>query len=308
MPSRAHTFWADRFDGEASDAFDLQDRITEGVVGAIEPKLQLAEIGRLKHKPEPDFGAYDLLLRAQALEYEFTEESLAAAIRCLEQALAIDPAYAPAMALAAYCYAERHNQGWTNAMEADAATGLSLASRAVELGRDDPNVLWMSAFAIRALGADAPRTRELLDRSLQLNPNSAIALTTAGWNEAMLSNPVKALQLLRRAERLSPRDPRAWYMASAAALAYFAAGQFEEAVACARRALAQNPRFTRTLRVLASSLAKLGREDDAKHVMQDLLTIEPHLTVSKLRWRLRHMNESVLSPFSEGLRLAGLPE
>jgi TolB-like protein/Flp pilus assembly protein TadD len=305
--SGAH-IWADRFEGEISDVFDLQDRITESVVGAIEPKLQLAEIDRLKHKPEPDFDAYDLLLRAQALEYEFTEASLAAALRCLEQALAIDPSYAPAMALAAYCYAERHNQGWTSAMDVDAAAGLSLASRAIELGKDDPNVLWMSAFAVRALGADAHRARELLGRSLQLNPNSAIALTTAGWNEAMLGNPQKALELLQRAERLSPRDPRAWYMASAAALAHFAAGRFEEAVACAKRTLAQNPRFTRTLRVLAASLAKLGQIEGARQVMQDMLRIEPHLTVTKLRWRLRHMDESVLSPFLEGLRLAGLPE
>jgi len=156
--SGAH-IWADRFEGDMSDVFDLQDRITESVVAAIEPKLQLAEIERLKHKPEPDLDAYDLLLRAQALEYEFTEASLAAALRCLEQALAIDPSYAPAMALAAYCYAERHNQGWTHAMDADAATGLALASRAIELGKDDANVLWMSAFAVRALGADPHRAR-----------------------------------------------------------------------------------------------------------------------------------------------------
>jgi tetratricopeptide (TPR) repeat protein len=193
-------------------------------------------------------------------------------------------------------------------MDADAATGLALASRAVELGKDDPNVLWMSAFAFRALGADAPRARELLSRSLQLNPNSAIALTTAGWNEAMLGNPQKAVELLQRAERLSPRDPRTWYMASAAALTHFAAGRFEDAIASAKRALAQNPRFTRTLRVLAASLAILGREQAAKQVMQDLLRIEPNLTVEKIRWRLRHMDASVLSPFLEGLRLAGLPE
>src|SRR5215813_12119711 len=86
--------WADRFDGDMSDVFDLQDRITESVVAAIEPRLQLAEIERLKRSPAANLDAYDLLLRAQQLEYEFTAESLAAALRYLDQALAIDSAYA----------------------------------------------------------------------------------------------------------------------------------------------------------------------------------------------------------------------
>ena len=300
--------WADRFDGDASDVFDLQDRITESVVGAIEPKLQLAEIDRLRHKAAPDLDAYDLLLQAQALEYEFTEESLADALRRLERALAIDPAYAPAMALAAYCYAERHNQGWTKAQEADATEGLRLALRAVELGKNDANVLWMAGFVVRVLGADPQRAREFLNRSLQINPNSAIALATAAWNEVMLGNPVRAFELLQRAERLSPRDPRAWYMAAAAAFAHMVAGQYEEAVSCAKRALAHNPRFTRTLRVLAASHARLGRMESAAQVMQEILKIEPHLTLTKLRWRLRHMDEGALNQFSEALRFAGLPE
>src|SRR5262245_452964 len=141
--SGAH-IWADRFDGELTDVFALQDRFTESIVAAIEPKLQLAEIERLKHKPAVSLHAYDLLLRAQQLEYEFTAESLTAAIRCTEQALAIDQNYAPAMALAAYCYSERAVQGWTADATAEAAEGMRLAARAVELGQDDGNVLWMA--------------------------------------------------------------------------------------------------------------------------------------------------------------------
>jgi hypothetical protein len=82
------------------------------------------------------------MLRAQQLEYEFTEESLAAALACLKQALMIDPSYPPAMALAAYCYVGRRIQGWTKDFSAETAEGLRLASRAVELGKDDGNVLW----------------------------------------------------------------------------------------------------------------------------------------------------------------------
>jgi TolB-like protein/Flp pilus assembly protein TadD len=305
--SGAH-LWGERFEGDTRDVFDLQDRVTEGVVAAIEPKLQFAEIERLKDKATPDLDAYDLLLRAQALEYEYTEESLAAALRCLEKAIAIDPSYAPAMALAAYCHAERRQQGWANAPEEESAEGLRLAMRALELGRDDPNVLWMVAFAVRVLGSDAHRARELVNRSLELNPNSAIALTTAGWAETFLANPARALEFLRKAERLSPRDPKAWYMAAAAALAHFVAGEFDAAVVCARKALAQNPRFAPTLRVLAASLARLDDIDGAIRAVRELLKLEPHLTLGTLRVRLAHMDERALTPFIEALRIAGLPE
>jgi TolB-like protein/Flp pilus assembly protein TadD len=304
--SGAH-LWAERFEGDARDVFDLQDRVTEAVVGAIEPTLQFAEIERLKNKPVPDLDAYDLLLRAQAFEYQYTEDSMAAALRCLAQAIAIDPAYAPAMALAAYCHAERRQQGWSKDAPAETAEGLRLARRALELGKDDPNVLWMVAFAVRVLGSDAHRARELVARSLELNPNSAIALTTAGWAETFLGNPARALELLTRAERLSPRDPKAWYMAAAAALAHFVAGQLVAAVACARKALAHNPRFAPSLRVLAASLARLGDLDGAARCMRELLELEPHLTLGTLRARMAHMDARALAPFMEALRIAGLP-
>ncbi len=299
--------WADRFDGEMSDVFDLQDRMTESVVGAIEPKLQLAEIERVKHKPAANLDAYDLLLRAQQFEYEFTEQSLAAALRCLEQALAIDPCYAPALGLAAYCYVERRVQWWAQNLEAEAIEGLRLAVRAIELAREDANVLWMAAYAGRSFGMDQDRARELLDRSLRLNPNSAMALTIAAWNQA-IQNPVAALELLRRAERLSPRDPRAWVMDATRAFAYFVGGQFNDAAAAAKKGLAQNPRSARALRLLAASLARLGQRDNAAAAIQELLAIDPHITISRVRQRLRHWPESVWNSYSEGLRLAGLPE
>src|SRR5262249_45283024 len=134
--------WADRFEGELSGVFELQDHFTEAVVAAIEPSLQLAEIERLGNRPATNLAAYDLLLRAQQLEFEFTEASLASALRSLKQALAIDSSYASAMALAACCYAGRNIQGWAQDAATEAAEGLELASRAVELGKDDSNVLW----------------------------------------------------------------------------------------------------------------------------------------------------------------------
>jgi TolB-like protein/Flp pilus assembly protein TadD len=300
--------WADRFEGNLGDIFGIQDLFTECVVAAIEPKLQLAEIERLKRKPARNVDAYDLLLRAQQLEYEFTEESVAAALQFLEQALVIDPSYAPAMALAAYCYTWRRDQGWTKDRDGEAKLGARLASRAAELAKEDANVHWMAARAILRLQMDAHRARELAFRSLALNPNSAIACAIAGQIEAVLGDADAALSLLARAQRLSPRDPRGWYIASGMAHAYFRQGRFDEAVSAARQAALQNPRGAVALRLLAASLVNRGRLNEAAEVVRTVLSIEPELTLAKLRQRNMFHDEVFWSAFSNALSRAGLPQ
>src|SRR5262249_46818449 len=300
--------WADRFDGELTDVFELQDRFTESVVAAIEPKLQQAEIERLKNKPAANLNAYDLLLRAQQLEYEFTAESLAAAIRCAEQALVIDPHYAPAMALAAHCYGHRAVQGWMSDVEVEMTEGARLATRAVELGQEDGNVLWMAAHATLRLAKDRERAKELAYSSLALNPNSAIAMSMAGLTEAMSGNSEKALELLMRAQRMSRRDPRGWQTTATIALAHFVGGHFQEAASFANRALLHNPRYGAPLRVLAASLALLGQPDKAAEPLRRLHKVDPQLSLSTLRVRLAFMHDRVWNQLAQGLKLAGMLE
>jgi TolB-like protein len=299
--------WADRFEGHAGDVFELQDRFTEGVVAAIEPKLQQAEIARLKHKPASNLDAYDLLLRAQQCEYEYREESHAAALRYLEQALAIDPSYAPALALAALCYSVRCFMGWMKDPEEEAGEGLRFAHRAVELGKDNANIFWMAACAVLRLQMDRLRARELARHSLELNPNSAMALATAGGIESHFGNIGEALELLSRAARLSPRDPRGWFITLETAWAYLVAGRLDEAVATAKKVLTQYPRSSFARRFIVSCLARQGRLNEAVDALREALEIEP-VTLTKLRARLMFLDEKVWSDYAAGLRLAGLPE
>jgi TolB-like protein len=300
--------WADRFEGNMGSVFDLQDRFTESVVAAIEPKLQLAEIARLRHKPASNLDAYDLPLRAQQCEFEFDMDSHAAALRHLEQALLIDPSYAPAMALAAFCHAERRVQNWMQDPEVEAGDALRLAARAVELDKDDANVFWMAGYAILRLKMDLPRARELVRHSLELNPNSAIASAIAGEMEANLGNTGEALGLVFRAMRLSPRDPRGWFITLKAAWVYFVDGQFDQAISAAKTVLNRNPRSAYALRFLAASLAKQGRLDHAADAIREVLSIEPQLTLTKLRLRLMFIEPEVWQNYSAALGLAGLPE
>jgi TolB-like protein len=299
--------WADRFEGHLADVFELQDRFTEGVVAAIEPKLQQAEIARLRHKPASNLDAYDLLLRAQQCEYEYHEESHAAALRYLEQALAIDPSYAPAMALAALCHSVRCFMGWMKEPAAESREGLRLARRAVELGKDNANAFWMAGYAELRLQMDLPRARELVRHSLDLNPNSAMALAIAGEIESSAGNTREALELVSRATRLSPRDPRGWAIALATAWTYAVAGHFDDAIMAAKKVLNQHPRSSYARRFIVSCLARQGRLNEAAQALREALDIEA-VTLTKLRARLMFLEERVWREYAAGLRLAGLPE
>ncbi len=159
--------WSESFDGDPQDVFELQERVSESVAAAIEPTVQLSEIGRLRRDPPARLDAYDLLLRAYALLSDFTAVSMKAALDCLGQSLAIDPGYAPAMAATAYCRAQCHFQGWVQQDDAARAEAVRLAWRAVELAPNDAQVLWMAAFAVWNMAqTERERGRDLFSRSL----------------------------------------------------------------------------------------------------------------------------------------------
>jgi TolB-like protein/Tfp pilus assembly protein PilF len=299
--------WADRFDGSLEQAFELQDRIASEAAATIEPRLRFAEVQRIKRNPLRSVDAYDYWLRAVAHATEFTEESMAAAFKCLDQALQIDPEYALAMASAAYYRAQCEFQGWIHHTEAERAMAVELARKAVEVDRDEPNVLWQAAFTIWTFDRDGPTSRELFRRALQINQNSAIALTMAGWVEASIGSPAEARRLIERSQRLNPRHPRGWFMATGMAIACIGEGNYQEAIDWAERALAANRKFAVALRALVVALVNIGAVDRAHTVVQELLTIDPRLTVAGLDHRLKVFNPVLRQTYLAAFRSAGLP-
>ena len=303
--------WADRFEGDLSDVFELQDRITESVVGAIEPKLLFAEVARLKQKPASSLDAYDLYLRALQLEYQCTEESLDEAIRFLDRAASLDPTLAPAMALASFCYAERAFQAWAKDFATEAAEAVRLANRAVELDPQNAEVLWMSAYAIAFLGGDVPRSKELFDRSLAINANSPMALTMSCWPEMNMGNVGVAVERMARARRLSPRDPHEWMMSMTAGMIHMWAREFPESVAWSERAIRQNPRALPALRTMVVGLVHSNQKERAAEIVRQILQIDPNFTVSSWRRQRAPFFRQENPRFNfilEAYRAAGVPE
>ena len=166
----------------------------------------------------------------------------------------------------------------------------------------------MCAYAVWYLEGDAKRAKEIASLSLAINPNSAMALTMLGYIEFANANPTKGLELFRRAERLSPRDPRGWLTSGGVAAVHYLEDRFDDALMWARKALIQNPRYAVALRVVAASLARQGQVDEAAAALRKNLDIEPGLTLTALRARLMFMDAGIWSRYSQDLRAAGLPE
>jgi adenylate cyclase len=302
--------WADRFDGALDDIFALQDQVASSVTGVIEPRLRRSEIERAVRKPTESLDAYDLYLRALAEFHKYTAEGMHQAVILLQRALAIDPSYAPAAALIGYC---RHFQRdhWLGGpvSDADIAESVRLARRAVTVGKDDPDALWMAAFVLMVLAGEHATAASAVERALALNPNSANAWMASGHVLCFRNHPDGAIEALQRAMRLSPLDPHGPSIKSGLAGAHLVAGRYEEAVEWADRTLHEQPHHSPSLRVKVVSLAQLGRIDEARHWLRSLLELQPDLTIAWYeRFGARFLPPETLTIGLEAFRKAGLPE
>src|SRR4029077_13897125 len=222
--------WADRFDGSLEDVFELQDQVAVSVAGVIEPTLQAAEIRRSAERPTNDLTAYDLYLRALAVFFPIRKEGLISALGLLEQAIAIDRHYGPALSWAAICHLRLVTESWTEAPEDDRKKGIELARRALQGAEKDPRVLANAAVVLANLGEDIGAMMGLIDRALTLNPSFARGWNLSGLLRGFAGQHDLAIQHIETALRLSPRERVGAPLAIIGA-AYFFKRQFDEAEA-----------------------------------------------------------------------------
>jgi TolB-like protein/Tfp pilus assembly protein PilF len=303
--------WADRFDGALEGIFDLQDQVTASVIGAIAPKLEHAEIERAKRKPTENLDAYDYYLRAMAGLYQWTKESNNEALRLLYRAIELDPNFASAYGIAAWCYVWRKTQGWVADGTQETAEATRLARRAVDLGKDKDDAIALSAggYALAHIAGDLDSGAAFIERALVLNPNLAGTWLNSGWVRIWLGESEMAIEHLARAMRLSPVDPILFRMQGATASAHFFAGRYDEASSWAEKALRENPNLQQALRVSAASHALAGRLKRARETIARMLSIDPDLRISNLKDRLPTFRRPQdLARYIEGLRKAGVPE
>src|SRR5262245_5154933 len=189
--------WADRFDGALENIFELQDQVTERVVGAIAPKLERAEIERASRKPTGSLDAYDCYLRAHATIHPWTRAGNEEALKLFYRAIELDPGFAAAYGMAAWCRVQRKAGGWMQ--EREIGETERLARHAAQLGEDDAVALSVAGFALTYVVHDMVAGVPLIDRAVALNPNLAWAWLYSGLARVC---PLFVAELPRLTEQL----------------------------------------------------------------------------------------------------------
>jgi TolB-like protein len=300
--------WADRFEGGLQDIFDLQDNVTASVVSAIAPKLEQAEIERAKRKPTESLDSYDYFLRGMASVYQWNRNGIGEALTLFYRAIELDPNFATAYGMAAWCYLWRGAHGWTTDRAEAIAETARLVRRVAELGKDDAIALSTGGLALAYVTGDLEGGVALIDRALALNPNLTTAWYASGWVRAFLGDTDLAIDHVARAMRLSPLDPLTFLMQAVTAVAHFVAGHHVEAAEWAAKAHREQPSFLGAIRNMAASSALCGHLEQAQRALARARELDPDLRISNLKDRVGPYRPDDFARFAEGMRLAGLRE
>jgi TolB-like protein len=300
--------WADWYDGRLGEIFELQDKVTLDVVGAITPMMQRAEIERARRKPPESVDAYDCHLRGLASAHRWTKAGTAEALRLVDKAIELDPEFAPAYGLGAWCYYWRKVNGWTTDHERETAEVVRLIDATTEFGNDDAVALSYGGLALGQVANDAEAGVALVDRALVLNANLAAAWCASGSLRLLRSDLDEAVEHLARAMRLSPLDPLTFFTLTHSAIAHFFAGRCDEARSLAERACREQPTFLTSLRIAAASNVAAGRLTEARSFVARALQLDPELCISNLRKRIGPLLPERFARYAEALRIAGMPQ
>jgi tetratricopeptide (TPR) repeat protein len=276
------------------------------VVSTIEPKVQESEIRRAQGKVTKNLTAYDLYMRAVALLYEFNEEASDKALALLERAIGLDNRYSSAHGAICWCMIDRNQQRWGN-LDETRARGLQAARLAVEFGKDDASALGLAGLAMGVLGGGTDAGLAQCERAVALNPNSSVALGTAGSLHNVAGNYDKALKYVQASIRLNPIDPNGFRTFSMAGWAHLHTGEPEIALGWADKALSEQPSFRTALLLKMTALALLGRTDEAVASASRLMALNP-TTIAAFRANPFFPRDERRHAVEKVLRQAGAPE
>jgi TolB-like protein/Tfp pilus assembly protein PilF len=295
--------WAGRYDRDLADAFLVQDEITGSVVGAIEPELRKAERQRANRKSPETINAWDQYMRGMWRFYQSTAEDNAAAEALMRGAIELDPTYARGHVGLSWVLSQRVLSDWSENIDADRQAGYAAARRAVELDDKDPMAhLLLASHSL--LNPDHGYSLASAQRAVDLAPNFAMGHFVLGWVRLFLGQFEQAIDLLKRAMRLSPYEPMTYLFCAHLALAHYHQGHYGEAAEIARTGIGLRPTCM-AYRVLAACCGQLGQLSEGQAALAQMLRRMPK--DAEKRWEVSYpyADPAHRAAFIDGLHKAG---
>jgi adenylate cyclase len=300
--------WADRFDGTLDDIFDLQDRITEQIVIAVEPEIAAAERARARLNPPQSLDAWETYQRGLSEFHKVTREDNARAIELLRKATALDPNFAAAWGMLGYALYVSTVLLFTQDAEQALADARAAAERAIALDTDEPEA-HLALGRLFTLAGQHEMALEEMRTVVRANPNHARGYYNLGWVYwYRLADSATALEHYETALRLSPRDPVRFRILMAKGRALRTAGRLDEAIEVGRESCRYQGAGYLPRMHFAITLAKTGRIEEARALLQEVQELEPGLCLATVRAARRGMHPDMLADTVEGLVSIGLPE
>ena len=273
--------------------------------GSSNREVRKSEIERSRRKRPESLDAYDLYLRASTYLASVSLVEVPVAVGFLQEALKLDPNYAPAHAYIAWAHQIRftHDGKFD---EAEKIAGLQHARAAIANDVDDPSALAVGAMVIAFLGRDANAAISAIERAVAANPSSGIAHYFGALIYAWSGDPVRGTAYANRALRLSPFDPLTFVAHLALAIVALQEERYEESGAYFEKCARANPKFGSFAIAQASTFALAGRMQEATALFAQEREVDPS-------FRIRTVVELGYAPAIEekyvrGLRLLGVPE
>ena len=296
--------WAQTYNRDLQDIFALQDEISEAIVGAMYPELVGFESRRLMAKPAENLDAWENAHRAWGHYLRLTPEENEQARVLFQRSVELDPSWSWSHAGLALTHYERAVNKWGESPAEDQAMLLRLAERAVQLDDTDPATHHALGHAY-ALTGRRDEMFAAFERGLELNPSDSIAHSCLGRNLAFAARSEEAVAHLEQAIRLSPKDPWTFLSLFGMSAAHLAQGRYELAIDWALRSVQWKPN-PQAYRALAASYAHLGRRDEARAALDEMLRLQPKFALADLEAVFATADRGFVERVSVGLTMAGL--
>lgn len=300
--------WAERYDRELEDIFALQDEITGTVAGRIEPELGNVARQHVQRKPTVNLGAWDCYHLGMAHMYAFDEEGNKQAQSLFRRAIELDNRFAQAHARLAYCMILEMVYFDAEPSQAALDEALRLAQRAVSL--DDKEAFCHLALArVHLARKEYALAMTACEVALGLNPYNGVVYCAFADSLAYSGRFEDSIAAFEEAIRLGTNEPWRWAFYSYGSLAHVLLGRFDTAAEWARKAiLVPNCQYWAYAHLVAA-LARLGKIEEARATMAELLRRNPAFTCSYAREHLFYFeNAASIEEYVDALRSAGLPE